>query len=81
MRGDIGLPTDGVRRVFPNDTECWKYDQGKARAYNYHGNRTSDWEATRGGVTDDESRINARLDDHLKDSEMESEVKNPWHAV
>ena len=48
------------------------------------GHRTSDWESRRGEVTDDESKISARLDDHLKDSEMESEVKeakNPWYRV
>ena len=40
-RGDPGLPTDGVRRVFPNDPKCWKYDQSKGAtgAYNHYVNK------------------------------------------
>ena len=49
--------------------------------YSHCGNRTSDWESTKCGVTSDESKINAKMEDHLKDSEMEAKEKNPWDGL
>ena len=81
--GDPGLPTDGVRRVFPMAPHCWKYDQSNNKNWNYNhcGSRTSDRESTRGGTTSDESKNNARMEDHLKDSEMGAKADNPWSHI